>query len=277
MNQILSPIYLAGNKKKLLPSIMPHLLVEGRDTFIDLFGGSGTVSVNVNSTGHYKNILYNEKDKHIFGLQKHVVTNDNDFSVMQFLHNQYTKTKVDFESLRDSYNKLPCYDKLYLLMCRSNSNMIRFNKSGKYNMTFGDRKPFFLDRLREYSKAMEGVKCWEGDYRETLDEALLSGKGHKITVYMDAPYLDSIAQYNSGWSVQDNTDMLLYTDKLIAEGFKVIMSNIFSNRGKEHTQLIEWCDKNKDKIDVHHLDIDYGNSSFHKSNDKTDEVLVVSK
>ena len=162
-------------------------------------------------------------------------------------------------------------------MCRSNSNMIRFNKSGKYNMSFGDRKPFFLDRLREYQKAMVGVKFWKGDYRETLDEALLSDKGNKVTVYMDAPYLDSIAQYNSGWSVKDNTDMLLYADKLIESGFKVVMSNIFTNRGKEHTQLIEWCDNNIDKIDVHHLDIDYGNSSFHKSNDKTDEVLIVSK
>ena len=275
----ISSIYLSGNKRKLLPDILPHLLEEGRTTFIDLFGGSGTVTINVNKTGHFKHILYNELDEHIFGLQDYIYNNSDDFKIVSYLNKMYNKTKSDYLHLVKSYNKDPDYDKLFLLQCRSFSNGIRFNSKGKFDKPYGDRAPFFLERMKEHQKLLEGVKMWNGDFREVCEEALASGKGNQTVVYVDSPYLGTLAGYNEkgGWTQQDNTDLLNYIEKLISQGFKVVMSNVFENRGKVHQQLIDWCDNNKDLIDVHHLNIDYGNSSFHKSTEKTDEVLLVSK
>ena len=271
--------YVTGNKYRLLPDILPHLLVEGRNTFIDLFGGSGCVTINVNETGHFDNILYNELDEHIFGLQNYLLNNDNDFCIVSYLNKLYSKGKTDYLSLVKSYNKEPCYEKLFLLQCRSFSNGIRFDKKGKFDKPWGDRAPFFLERMKEHQRLLKGVKLWNGDFREVCDEALVSGKGNQTVIYIDSPYYLTNATYNEkgGWTQQDNTDLLSYVEKLIEKGFKVVMSNVYSNRGKVHQQLIDWCECNKDKVEVHHLDIDYGNSSFHKSTDKTDEVLLVSK
>ena len=155
-----SSVYVTGNKFRLLPDILPHLLVEGRNTFIDLFGGSACVTLNVNKTGHFKHILYNEIDEHIFGLQDYLLNNDNDFCIVSYLNKLYGKGKTDYLSLVKSYNKEPCYEKLFLLQCRSFSNGIRFNSKGKFDKPWGDRAPFFLDRMKEHQKLLKGVKLW---------------------------------------------------------------------------------------------------------------------
>jgi len=275
-----SSIYLAGNKRKLLPQIMPHLIVEGRTVFIDVFGGSGTVSLNVNKTRHYSQVVYNERDEHLFGLQDYIKNNDNDFLILQYLNSQYGKSKEDFLSLRKSYNSKPDYDKLFLLMHRSNSNMIRFNDSGKFNMTWGDRKPFFLDRIKEHKESLQNNITLRNEcFREVFNDTFSFTGLNRVVMYLDPPYMNTLASYNEkgGWSEKDNTDLLAYVDEAIRLGIKVIISNVFQNRGKVHQQLVNWCEDNKDLVDVHHLDISYNNSSFRKSDGVTDEVLIVSK
>ena len=64
-NYIKSPIFYMGGKYDLLPELLPRFPKEQEiDTFIDLFGGSGTVSLNV----PYKNIIYNELNENIVNL-----------------------------------------------------------------------------------------------------------------------------------------------------------------------------------------------------------------
>ena len=274
-----SAIYLAGNKRKLLPQILPYLLVEGAVAFIDVFGGSGTVSLNVRNTGHFNYAIYNERDEHIFGLQKYIQNNENDFCILQYLNGQYSRTKEDFLSLRRSYNSKPDYDKLFLLMCRSNSNMMRFNDSGKYNMTWGDRSPFYLDRVKDHQKSIRSVELTNRDFRGVFYDLEDFTGLDKVVMYLDPPYMNTLASYNEkgGWTKEDNTELLSYVKTAIDLGIKVVMSNVFKNRGKVHQQLIDWCEDNSDLIDVHHLDISYNNSSFRKSEEETDEVLIVSK
>ena len=275
-----SAIYLAGNKRKLLPQVLPHLIEKDRTVFVDVFGGSGVVSLNVNNTGHYPHMVYNEIDAHLFGLQNYIKNNDNDFCILQYLNNQYGKSKEDFLSLRKSYNSKPDYDKLFLLMHRANSNMIRFNGSGKFNMTWGDRSPFFLDRVRDHKKSLQSNIQLRNDCFRVVFEDVFKFKGlDKVVMYLDPPYMNTLASYNEkgGWTTKDNKDLLGYIGKAIGLGIKVVISNVFQNRGKVHQQLIDWCEDNKELISVHHLDISYNNSSFRKSDEVTDEVLIVSK
>lgn len=59
-----SPIFYMGNKHKLLKQIIPIFPRECKN-FIDLFGGSGVVSMNYQGTN---NTIYNEFNPNIVGL-----------------------------------------------------------------------------------------------------------------------------------------------------------------------------------------------------------------
>ena len=72
-NIILSPINYIGNKLTLInfyKSFMPKNI----DTFYDLFGGSGIVSVNVEA----KKIIYNDINKDLVALINNIVYNSNE-------------------------------------------------------------------------------------------------------------------------------------------------------------------------------------------------------
>ena len=57
-----SPLHYMGNKSKLIDDLKFYFPEDNEcDTFIDLFGGSGCVSINVN----YKNIIYNEINNNV--------------------------------------------------------------------------------------------------------------------------------------------------------------------------------------------------------------------
>jgi site-specific DNA-adenine methylase len=101
--------------------------------------------------------------------------------------------------------------------------------------------------------------------------------GH--TFYFDPPYFASLATYNEngGWKKDDDLSLQDYAVELVSRGAKVVMSNVFHNKGKTNHHLMGWCDEHKELFDVHHLNIDYNNSSCFKSDDVTDEVLIVSK
>ena len=63
---IRSAIYLAGNKYKLYDTIKPHLQDENRKTLVDVFGGSGVMTINASHDNLFENYVYNEKAKTSF-------------------------------------------------------------------------------------------------------------------------------------------------------------------------------------------------------------------
>lgn len=65
MEIISSPLFYMGNKLKLLPQLMP-LFPQNINTLYDLFGGSGVVSLNVES----KKTIYNELNPNIYEMFK---------------------------------------------------------------------------------------------------------------------------------------------------------------------------------------------------------------
>ncbi|NQZ66366.1 MAG: DNA adenine methylase, partial [Mycoplasmatales bacterium] len=58
-----SPVYYMGNKYKLLPQIW-EMFPDKINTFHDLFGGSGTMSINF--IGKAKKVHYNEFNEFVF-------------------------------------------------------------------------------------------------------------------------------------------------------------------------------------------------------------------
>ena len=83
-----------------------------------------------------------------------------------------------------------------------------------------------------------------------MDISLVDKDRHLI--YLDPPYLASKFQYG-GWNKENELELLSYLDKINNLGYKFILSNTFSHRGKTNEDLIEWSKS----YDVNILDMTY--------------------
>ena len=140
-----SPIPYMGNKYKLLKQLVP-LFPEKCNTFYDLFGGSGVVSMNYHGeTG----TIYNEFNYNIYMLAQ-LFKNTNPDELDVYFDNKistyglercsikakdrvdrsgYERRKDSFNKFREDYNKsiVRDYRDLFLLSCYSINHLIRFN------------------------------------------------------------------------------------------------------------------------------------------------------
>ena len=90
-------------------------------------------------------------------------------------------------------------------------------------------------------------------------------------VYVDPPYLITVADYNKFWSEDEEKDLLNLLDSLNDRGIKFGLSNVLEHHGKENTLLKEWSKK----YNVKHLNKKYVFNIYHsKEKNGTDEVYI---
>lgn len=91
--------------------------------------------------------------------------------------------------------------------------------------------------------------------------------------YMDPPYLDTTATYNEKKGRTETEEKALYEfcEFLNSYGIKFGMSNVFHNKDKEHTSLIEWC--NNQGRNVYTFD-SHTYSACGKGNSNAKEVFI---
>ena len=259
----ISPIFYMGNKKKLINKGLIELFPENISMFVDLFAGSGIVSMNTEASKYIINdidtnliSLYNmfkftEADtiiEHIenriehYGLAKER-TKRNEFKDKEKIE-QYKKA---YMTLRSDYNKNKTVLDFYTLMFYSFSQQFRFNNKGDFNMPcgndcFSDKNKEYIRNGRDFFKD-NNVIITNNDFRKLK----ISKLDNNSFVYLDPPYLDTTATYNEngGWTIKDEQDLYNICEELDSNGIKFGMSNVFINKGKTNDKLIEWCDKNK--------------------------------
>lgn len=296
---IKSPIFYMGNKFDLLNDLLPRFPQENEvGKFIDLFGGSGVVSLNVS----YKNVLYNEINPNIVELLKlfkdneaEIIIKDIEDNVKKFklptqscdvraLHydeeykQQYNQSYLDF---RKYYNesKERKYVDLYTLTFFSFSNLIRFNSSSQFNMPFGNRyftkehQRFIYDACKRLKK--KNIEFSNNDSFKVL-ESIKDNKDN-LFIYLDPPYSNTMAIYNEsrafgGWSIEDDFRLFRELDRLHKLGVKWAMSNVLENKGKFNDHLEKWANDNGYKI-IHFEDKNY--ASLGKGNANSKEVLII--
>lgn len=275
-----APMNYTGNKFKLLSQIIP-LFPNNINTFVDLFCGSSTVSLNVNAN----KIICNDSNEPLIEVLKYLQSSNketilkeiseiiNEFDLYNYENNGYYL-------LRDRYNQYKQPLDLYVLSCFSFNFQIRFNKRGEFNMPSGKSRSSYTSVLKEnLTKFIDKVKTMNIEYVNndfrTFDTSLL-GKGD--FVYCDPPYLISCATYNeknrfgNGYGEQEETELLNLLDKLNSMGVKFALSNVIYHNGLENTLLIEWSKK----YNIHYLDKDYSTCNYQlKERDKTKTVEVV--
>lgn len=188
-----------GNKFKLLSQIIP-LFPDNINTFVDLFCGSGTVSLNVSAN----KIICNDSNEPLVEVLKYLQSSNketilkeiseiiNEFDLYNYENNGY------YLLLRDRYNKYKHPLDLNVLSCFSFNFQIRFNKRGEFNMPSGKSRSSYTSVLAgNLGKFIDRVKninitYMSNDFR-SFDISLL---GENDFVYCGPPYLISNAVYN---------------------------------------------------------------------------------
>lgn len=278
-----SPIFYMGNKYKLLKQLIP-LFPKECNTFLDLFGGSGVVSMNYK--GKYKTI-YNEFNENIVNLVK--MFQDNSFEDLDNYFNSKIEeynivcTGKDFRNhlelqkgyydFREYYNKSINKDvrDLYLLICYSMNHLIRFNKKNEFNASCGSTQRYIREKVMNMINNFDEVEvmnknCFDIDFSQFK-------KGDFI--YCDPPYLNTEAVYNEkrvfgGWSIDDDYKLFNILEELDKRDIKWGLSNVYVNRGKRNGHLIKWCLDNN--WYVYHLNRNY--NPFSRGNSNNDEVYI---
>ena len=259
----ISPIFYMGNKKKLINKGLIELFPNNISMFVDLFAGSGIVSMNTEASKYiindidtnlidlYNMFKFTEADtiiEHIesrieeYGLARER-TKRNEFKDKEKIE-QYKKA---YMSLRSDYNKNKTVLDFYTLMFYSFSQQFRFNNKGEFNMPCGN--DCFSDKNKEYIRdgrdffKNDNVTITNNDFRKLK----ISKLDNDSFVYLDPPYLDTTATYNEngGWTIKDEQDLYNICEELDSNGIKFGMSNVFINKGKTNDKLIEWCHKNE--------------------------------
>ena len=271
---IKSPINYTGNKYKLLEQVVP-LFPKGMRTFVDVFGGSGTVCLNADAT----RLVYNEYAEYVYDMFKGFVETKYDEIIERIDQTikGYGLTKTNEEGyirLRNDYNEgRKDWVTLYVLCCYAFNSQGRFGINGKFNMPFGKNRSCFSDVQRDNISKMKDrisgkrVLCTNLSF-DAIDYSAF-GKGD--FVYFDPPYLGSVAVYNekNGWTEKQERTLVSIIDALDARGVWFGLSN---NLKYGNPMLEDLCER----YTVHHLGSKYNNSSYHKI-DKVaadDEVFV---
>ena len=291
MKYLKSPLNYTGGKHKLLEQIVP-LFPKKIDTFVDLFAGGCNVCVNMDA----KKIIANDIDENIIELYKYFKKNSAESIVLEiqniirkyklsnttkYGYDKYNTNsskgvgsfnKVAYEKLRAAYNKNKTSIMFYTTLIFAFNNQVRFNSKGEFNTPVNKRDfnknmrrnlELFVDQLSEINISFSSL-----DFKEievTQDSF----------VYIDPPYLATLAAYNEngGWNEKKEQELLDYMDALDAKDIKFALSNVFENKGKKNSLLLEWSQKYR----VHPLEHTYHNCNYQAKDKKansTKEILV---
>ena len=269
---IKSPLNYTGGKFKLLPQILP-LFPNDINTFVDLFGGGGTVFANVKA----KNIIYNELNTKVYELVKylHSCNSEKEIKNIEEIINEYGLTKHNkdvYYKLRDDYNTKNDIRLLYILSCYCMNYMIRFNKNMEFNQACGNGG--FSEQMKQNFYNFNNCKTNVSFYNKSFEELKIDKLSKSDFIYLDPPYFLTVASYNEngGWNEKLEKRLYEFCDELTSNNIKFAMSNVVIYKDKTHELLKEWSSK----YNVHNLNFQYTNNNLHGKdlNKKDLEVLI---
>lgn len=272
-----SPLNYMGGKYKLLNQLLP-LFPRKIHTFVDLFSGGFNVGVNVLADV----VIYNDRCQQLSSMLQYFYEHSGDE-----IHTEVVKCSRRYDllrrdnpngylQLRSDFNDNPSDPiMLFTLIACSFSNQMRFNKSGKFNVPYGQRfynanmsvnLNAFLDQMSDMNIRFENQSFRDFDY------TVLQSRGENF-VYVDPPYYSSIAGYNEngGWTLEDETDLLHQLDVLTDAGVSWGLSN---NLKLDNPVLKDWIESHK-LYTVYYLENGYANCNYHKKDRNRDDIEVL--
>ena len=291
-----SPLFYVGDKYKLMEEISTYFPAN-IDKFVEPFVGGGSVFMNPEAEQFYLNDI----DSYIIGLHKYLckaANKRNSFiadleeiikryglsysykedNIPTELKRRYKKTyfakynKEAYEHMRFDFNESSKDNMsiLYLLLIYGFNRMLRFNKSGDFNLPVGnvDFNSNVASALEDYFQEVKNKKpkWYNLDYKVFLKKLQLSENDF---IYLDPPYLITFSEYNKLWNEQDEIELLQLLDELNERNIRFAISNVTHYKDRQNDIFIEWAQK----YHIHSIKSNY--ISYHDNSIKQfNEVLI---
>ena len=269
----------SGSKHRYASDIAEVLPMEDDLLVCDIFAGGGSITTalpkNWRVVGNDKESRIIEIHKDFQGLLEVSSIHEVFDYVRDYCHSQVKDNKDEdgFDLLKKDYNTNKHPMALYALATSSNSNYIRFNSSGIFNVKFGKRwlNPSLQKKLYNYldRSSSRDIEWVSKDFRElNFNEFDL--------VIVDPPYSyngKSTAVYNEqgGWQLQDLVNLLTKLDKYHAKGGRFIFFNEIVTKGIDNLVIQNWVNKYKVKI----LKDTLTGCSYQRTKDRSVEVMTI--
>lgn len=267
---IRSPLFYVGDKYKLMPQLS-KVFPKEINNFYDAFCGGGSASINTKAKHYHLNDLDSKvMELHHFLQSKSEYIDDflidmqnliqeyglshselGKNPIIEELKKEHKKTyysvfnKESYLKLRDDYNNDQSKTELlYLLLVYGFNHMIRFNRSGKFNLPVGN-----VDWNKNVTKALMGYSNWIKNnevYNYSLDFEVFLDRDYKEDdfVYLDPPYLITFSEYNKFWNEENEKRLYDLLDELDKKGIRWGLSNIVTNHhGAQNYMLEDWMQK----------------------------------
>lgn len=258
-----SPILYMGNKYRLIKKGLIDLFPPDINTFVDVFAGSATVSINTKA----KNFIVNDIDETLHQYY-HLLGSLNANDIIYHIENRITQYKLprkttirclthnkqeieyykqSYTKLRNEYNKNRDILDLYTLMFFAFSQQFRTNSKGKFNMPFGNNcfsqsnKKAIMEGVGFFKKT--NIKYYKKDFKELVLGLKLQQDDF---VYLDPPYSITTAVYNENtlWNEKQEKKLFEVCDYLKKQNVKFGLSNTFCNKNILNNELITFCNDN---------------------------------
>ncbi len=252
-----SPLNYIGGKGDAIEFILQNAPAKVTKLY-DLFGGGGTVSLNIPA----KKVVYNDINWMVSDLLKTLKEHDSTESIRYIektirKYNLQKTNKESYVNFRSLYNsKAPKARNpldLYLLICFGFEHQIRFNSKLEFNNPCGNSSfnGSMMEKLVSYYHRTNQIDI------EFLSKNYLDFEGtieDDSFVYCDPPYLISCGAYNdgkrgfNGWDDDQEQELLDFLDRLNRRGIKFMLSNMMDRNGLSNTRLLKWIKENGFKL-----------------------------
>lgn len=266
-----SPLNYAGSKHDLMEQLLQHFpSPESVEFFYDVFAGGLSVSMNTN----YKKTIANDIIKPLIGFYHNL----NIASKKGLIEEEISKIKSysinkesqeEYNSVREDFNKTDNSYQFFALVSSCTNNMMRFNKSFKFNQSFGRRtiNDNTVQKLKDYCNVLKDKDIYFSNFNYQ-DLFKIQPVNKSDFVYLDPPYMISEAGYNAYWSKGMEESLYDLLDELDSKGVRFVMSNLLKHKGIDNPYL----DRIK-KYQIVQLDYNYEKVARKKGGDSI-EIIV---
>lgn len=250
---IKSPFNYMGNKYRQLSQLL-DIFPDNINNFLDLFCGGCDVSINtpaititaVDNNKYVIDILKCFQEYQLEYILQFIDKRINEFNLSQTNLEGYQKYQLLYNENINYHTPLD----LFVLTRYSFSNLIRFNKKGKMNASFGKNRGGYnlsqKNNLINFYPKLQNIILQCNDFKNIP----LSNFDF---VYADPPYFNSGAVYNTKgfggqtWTIQDDINLL---NRLEHSNTKFALSNLIKHKEETNTLLLEWAQDNHYQINL---------------------------
>lgn len=295
-NVVRSPLFYVGDKYKIIGDIKRHF-PNSVHRFIEPFVGGGSVFMNVDA----QEFMLNDIDDNIIAIHKMLCNyasdreafyREVDTIVEQYglscsykkdvvphnLKKEYVKTfyarfnKLGYEKMRSDYNQSENKSAfvLYMLLIYGFNRMIRFNRSGHFNLPVGnvDLNHNTIKALEDYFDltATKKPQWFNLDFEDFINQIDLTPSD---LIYLDPPYLITFSEYNKYWNDDTEKRLLNLLNRLNDNNIHFAISNVTHYKGRVNQIFLDWMKQ----YNSHSIKSNY--ISYHDNTNKIfTEVLV---